>query len=135
MGSVIACNADCIPVCLEDREDVKKEDIDNQSSESTPSNTKTNANLLQLPISNENKDEMDKNKTTETPSNMTEKQHVINTDIFDTNDNKCNGYNECSCIKRIMTALGYYQQISSTQAQKFIDFCDTHYSKQYLQDY
>eukprot|EP01084_Bolivina_argentea_P095951 172483_1 len=59
MGSVIACNADCIPVCLEDREDVKKEDIDNQSSESTPSNTKTNANLLQLPISNENKDETD----------------------------------------------------------------------------
>eukprot|EP01084_Bolivina_argentea_P235178 395811_1 len=71
--------------------------------------------------------------------NMTEKQHThdrkINKNIFNSNDNKCNGYNDCSCMKRIMAALSYYQQISSTQPQQFIDFCDTYYSKQYLQDY
>eukprot|EP01084_Bolivina_argentea_P195650 335581_1 len=77
-----------------------------------------------------------KNETIETPSNMTEKQHhTINTSIFQNNDTKCNGYNDCSYINRIMTALSYYQQLSSTQPQKFIDFCDTYYSKQYLPDY
>eukprot|EP01084_Bolivina_argentea_P252648 424111_1 len=77
-----------------------------------------------------------KNETTETPLNATEKQHhTMNTSIFQNHDNKCNGYTDCCCIKRIMEALSYYQQLSSTQPQKFIDFCDTYYSKQYLQDY
>eukprot|EP01084_Bolivina_argentea_P228687 386184_1 len=66
---------------------------------------------------------------------MTEKVEAIDTNVFNINLNKCNGYNDCSCIKRIMTALAYYHKASSNDTQKFIDFCDKYYSKQYLQDY
>eukprot|EP01084_Bolivina_argentea_P139113 244761_1 len=34
-----------------------------------------------------------------------------------------------------MTALSYYNKISPQKPQHFIDFCDTYYSKNYLQDY
>ncbi len=70
---------------------------------------------------------------TETPK-MT---HKIDTNIFQKNDNnnKCNGYNDCSCIKRIMAALSLYQKVSSQQPQEFIAFCDKYYSQQYLEDY
>eukprot|EP01084_Bolivina_argentea_P259938 438824_1 len=51
------------------------------------------------------------------------------------NQEKCNGYIDCSFIKRIMTTLSYYNQVSSNEPQKFIDFCDKYYSKQYLEDY
>ncbi len=68
---------------------------------------------------------------------MTQAVETANdTNIFDANDIKCNGYNDCSCIKRIMTALSYYHKVSSSQEpQKFIEFCDKNYSKQYLDDY
>eukprot|EP01084_Bolivina_argentea_P112242 200205_1 len=34
-----------------------------------------------------------------------------------------------------MAALSYYQQLSLTQPQKFIDFCDKYYPKEYSPDY
>eukprot|EP01084_Bolivina_argentea_P264184 447415_1 len=65
---------------------------------------------------------------------MTHK-HSIDTSIFQIDEARCNGYNACSCIERIMTTLSYHKQISSQQPQTFIDFCDKYYSKQYLSDY
>eukprot|EP01084_Bolivina_argentea_P276373 471570_1 len=62
------------------------------------------------------------------------REFKIDTNIFTTTDAECNGYNDCSCIKRLMATLSYYQKVSK-QPQKFIDFCDKYYSKQYLQDY
>eukprot|EP01084_Bolivina_argentea_P112243 200206_1 len=60
----------------------------------------------------------------------------IDTRIFHSkNNNKCNGYNVCSCIKRIVTALSYYNKVSSQQAQTFIDFCHKYYPKEYSPDY
>eukprot|EP01084_Bolivina_argentea_P186517 321497_1 len=59
----------------------------------------------------------------------------IDTNIFKTNEEKCNGFNDCSSVKRIMTALSYYNKISSLKPHKFIDFCDKYYSKNYLEDY
>eukprot|EP01084_Bolivina_argentea_P025229 46925_1 len=66
---------------------------------------------------------------------MTQTMETVDPNIFNTNDNKCNGYNDCSCIKRLIIALSYYQKVSSQQPQNFIAFCDKYYSKQYLQDY
>eukprot|EP01084_Bolivina_argentea_P022410 41652_1 len=60
---------------------------------------------------------------------------TINTNIFNIDGNECNGYNDCSFIKRIMTALAYYHNVSSNESQTFIYFCDKYYSKRYLQDY
>eukprot|EP01084_Bolivina_argentea_P307362 531255_1 len=60
---------------------------------------------------------------------------TIDTNIFKTNEEKCNGFKECSFVKRIMTALLYYNKISSEKTQTFINFCDKYYSKHYLQDY
>eukprot|EP01084_Bolivina_argentea_P037193 68771_1 len=34
-----------------------------------------------------------------------------------------------------MTALSYYNEISSQEQDAFIDFCDNYYSRNYLQDY
>eukprot|EP01084_Bolivina_argentea_P062312 113934_1 len=67
--------------------------------------------------------------------NMSEKQHKIDTSIFQNNDNKCNGINDCSSVKRIMTALSYYNETSSQRPNDFITICDEYYSKNYLQDY
>ncbi len=47
---------------------------------------------------------------------------------------KCNDYT-CSYLNRIKASLSYYNQISLNEPQKFIDFCDKYYSKQYLEDY
>eukprot|EP01084_Bolivina_argentea_P210762 358630_1 len=58
-----------------------------------------------------------------------------NTNDLNSSDMKCNGYNDCSCIKRIMKALSYYHKVSANEPQKFIDFCEKYYSKQYLDDY
>eukprot|EP01084_Bolivina_argentea_P186516 321495_1 len=60
---------------------------------------------------------------------------TIDTSIFQTNKQKCNGFNDCSSVKRIMTALTYYNKILSQNTQKFIDFRDKYYSKNYLRDY
>eukprot|EP01084_Bolivina_argentea_P139114 244762_1 len=60
---------------------------------------------------------------------------AIDTNVFKTNDQECNGFEDCCCIRRIMTALSYYNKISSQEPQKFIEFCDKYYSKQYLEDY
>eukprot|EP01084_Bolivina_argentea_P304712 526332_1 len=56
----------------------------------------------------------------QTLQNVDTKSNGFDCTLFNTNDNKCNGYNDCSSIKRIMTALPYYDKISSKQPQKFI---------------
>eukprot|EP01084_Bolivina_argentea_P037194 68772_1 len=66
---------------------------------------------------------------------MTDKADIINTNIFKNNQQKCNGYNHCASVKRIMTALTYYNEIFSQKPDDFINFCDKYYSKNYLQDY
>eukprot|EP01084_Bolivina_argentea_P096943 174257_1 len=66
---------------------------------------------------------------------MTQTKDTIDKNIFNDNDKKCNGYNDCYCIKRLIAALSYYQKLYSQQPQTFIDFCDKYYSKQYLEDY
>eukprot|EP01084_Bolivina_argentea_P034554 63984_1 len=66
---------------------------------------------------------------------MSETKDIIDTKIFNINDKKCNGYNDCSFMTRITTTLSYYEDVSSQQPQKFIAFCDKYYSKQYLEDY
>eukprot|EP01084_Bolivina_argentea_P001365 2517_1 len=66
---------------------------------------------------------------------MNEQKLDINTNVFQNIDRKCNGYNDCCYIKRIMTALSYYNRVSSEQPQIFIDFCDKYYAKKYLEDY
>eukprot|EP01084_Bolivina_argentea_P025230 46927_1 len=66
---------------------------------------------------------------------MTQALRKIDKSIFrNKNNNTCNGYNDCDSVKRLMTALSIYQKVSA-KPQKFIRFCDSYYSQQYLQDY
>eukprot|EP01084_Bolivina_argentea_P040762 75251_1 len=62
-------------------------------------------------------------------------EHTSHINVFQNNDDKCNGYKDCTFVKRIMTALSYYNKVSSQKPQQFITFCDKYYSKNYLQDY
>ncbi len=65
---------------------------------------------------------------------MTQTFDTIDTNIFKINEleEKCNGYNDCSSVKRIMTALTYYNnKISSQKPQDFIDFCDKYKNVDY----
>eukprot|EP01084_Bolivina_argentea_P004729 8959_1 len=62
---------------------------------------------------------------------MAEESMIIHTAI-------CNDFNDCSHTDRIMTTLSYYNTVSSQKSAEFIafiDFCNTDYSKQYLEDY
>eukprot|EP01084_Bolivina_argentea_P102242 183197_1 len=67
--------------------------------------------------------------------NVNEKRNKFDSIIFENNDEKCNGLNNCSYVTRIMTALSYYDQVSPTNPEEFVDFCNKYYSSQYLQDY
>eukprot|EP01084_Bolivina_argentea_P291449 500914_1 len=49
-------------------------------------------------------------------------------------DKKCDGSDTCQAIQRLIPALSYYHQVSD-RPSKFIDYCNKHYSKQYLEDY
>eukprot|EP01084_Bolivina_argentea_P113049 201572_1 len=60
---------------------------------------------------------------------------IINTNIFENDDQNCNGYDDCSSITRLMTILLYYSKTYSQNPNEFIDFCDKYYAKSYLKDY
>eukprot|EP01084_Bolivina_argentea_P185616 320078_1 len=51
--------------------------------------------------------------------NSMETSKIIQIFQSKTYEQKCNGYNDCSSIKRIMAALSYYNQISSQKPQEF----------------
>eukprot|EP01084_Bolivina_argentea_P072083 130917_1 len=55
--------------------------------------------------------------------------------MFSNKEEICNGYSNCCYIKRIMTALSYYNDLSVNTPDGFIEFCDKYYDKQYLEDY
>eukprot|EP01084_Bolivina_argentea_P183908 317295_1 len=61
--------------------------------------------------------------------------NTTNLNILKTNDKECNSYNNCSYLKRLMTALSHYHTLSPENTDQCVDFINTHYPKQYLQDY
>eukprot|EP01084_Bolivina_argentea_P047564 87650_1 len=66
---------------------------------------------------------------------MAEQQAIIDTTVFKTSKKECNGCNDCPRIERIITALSYYDKLSSKDPNTFTSFCDKYYSKRYLEDY
>eukprot|EP01084_Bolivina_argentea_P083523 151214_1 len=82
-----------------------------------------------------NTNEKKEKKSIDDTASTTTQTHTIDTQIFKKKKNKCNGISNCSYIKRIMTALSYYNKVSINEHQDFIEFFDKNYSFLFLEDY
>eukprot|EP01084_Bolivina_argentea_P293466 504729_1 len=73
----------------------------------------------------------------------TEKHEEFDSNLFNTNNNKCNKtdgnkvnnvINNCECLKRLSYALKYYSDKAKVE-KEWIRFCINIYSHQMLDDY